>query len=159
MNNFQDILFDLGVLAESYETSVSWSHCKSLLAAVTSFWKKEMDEQNIKLHQLGYRISQVYHDGVCCYFYFGYRPDEINLETFNTFKSIRSRFLDVIHASGGSLSHHHGVGKKLRKRYERTIPDVELKMLRAIKREIDPKNIFAVSNLLSDFNEPTKAKL
>lgn len=64
MKTSQDILFDLGVFAESYETSVSWSKCKHLLEKVTSFWKSEMDRRNIKLHQLGYRISQIYHDGV-----------------------------------------------------------------------------------------------
>lgn len=152
-------MFDLGILAESYETSVTWSRCKTLLANVISFWNCEMKQRDIKLHQLGYRISQLYNDGVCCYFYFGYRPEEMDAENFSTFKEIRSKFLDVIHSSGGSLSHHHGIGKKLRKRYEKTTTDVELKMLRAIKKEIDPKNIFAVSNLLSDFEGEPKAKL
>lgn len=118
-----------------------------------------MSQRNIKLNQIGYRISQLYHDGVCCYFYFGYRPEEsINQSSFNTFKEIRSKFFDVIHNSGGSLSHHHGIGKKLQKRYEKTTTQVELKMLRAIKKEIDPKNIFAVSNLLSDFECTPKAE-
>jgi alkyldihydroxyacetonephosphate synthase len=154
------MLFDLGVLAESYETSVNWSKCKSLLSSVVDFWNMEMKERNISLHQIGYRISQIYHDGVCCYFYFGYRPSEgIDEQTFKTFMEIRSKLLDAIHGAGGSLSHHHGVGKKLRKRYEKTTNAVELKMLKALKRELDPKNIFAVSNLVSSFEAAPKAKL
>lgn len=149
----------MGVLADSYETSVTWSKCKSLLENILNFWNNEMKQQSIKLHQVGYRISQIYHDGVCCYFYYGYRPEEMNSKNFIKFKQIRSKFLDVIQASGGSLSHHHGIGKKLSKRYEATITDVELKMLRAIKKELDPKNIFAVSNLLNDFESAPKSKL
>jgi alkyldihydroxyacetonephosphate synthase len=76
--------------------------------------------------------------------------DGINEETLKVFKAARSKLLDVIHSSGGSLSHHHGIGKKLKNRYEKTVNNVEMKMLKAIKKEVDPKNIFAVSNLLSD---------
>lgn len=134
-------------------------NCKNLLEKVTAFWKNEMDQRGIKLHQLGYRISQIYHDGVCCYFYFGFKPDIVSIETFKTFKEIRSKFLDAIHSSGGSLSHHHGIGKKLVKRYENTMSGVELKILRAVKKEVDPKNIFAVGNLISGVDEEIKAKL
>lgn len=48
------------------------------------------------------------------------------------------------------MSHHHGIGKKLKNRYINAVSKVEMKMLKAMKREIDPKNIFALSNLLSD---------
>jgi alkyldihydroxyacetonephosphate synthase len=154
------MLFDLGVLAESYETSVTWSKCKSLLSSVAHFWNTEMKSREINLHQIGYRISQIYHDGVCCYFYFGYRPAEgIDKQTFKTFMEIRSKLLDSIHEAGGTLSHHHGIGKKLRNRYERSTNAVEIKMLKALKRELDPKNIFAVSNLVSTFNQVPQAKL
>lgn len=117
-----------------------------------------MKKRGIGPHQLCYRISQLYHDGVCCYFYFGYKTEAHAIESFNVFKDIRSKFLDTIQASGGSLSHHHGIGKKLRKRYEATMNGVEIKMLKAIKKEIDPKNIFAVANFLNDFSD-AKAKL
>lgn len=160
-NFFQDLFYDFGVFAESYETSVTWSKCKSLMSNAKSVWQSEMEKRNIKIFQFGYRISQIYHDGVCCYFYFSLRMEEgINEETFKIFKNARSKLLDAIHSSGGSLSHHHGIGAKLKNRYEKTLSAVEMKILKAIKREIDPKNIFAVSNLLSDDSKETlKAKL
>lgn len=119
-----------------------------------------MNRRGIKLHQLGYRISQIYHDGVCCYFYFGFKPDEeVSIETYKVFKEIRSKFLDTIHSNGGSLSHHHGIGKKLEKRYKSTMSSVELSMLKAIKKEIDPKNIFAVSNFMTNDEKIMRPKL
>lgn len=124
---------------------------------IENFWAGEMKQLKFLQHQLGYRISQIYHDGVCCYFYFGYRPEVFSQESFDIFMGVRSKFLDVIQSAGGSLSHHHGIGRKLKGRYAKAVSEVEMRMLRAIKSEIDPKNVFAVSNLLSD--SAAKAKL
>ncbi|KAI6240943.1 Alkylglycerone-phosphate synthase [Aphelenchoides fujianensis] len=55
---------------------------------------------------------------------------------------------DEVIACGGSISHHHGVGK-LRKRWlADTISPVGMGVLRALKAELDPNNIFASNNLL-----------
>jgi len=55
---------------------------------------------------------------------------------------------DEILACGGSISHHHGVGK-LRKRWiPSTIGEVGVSLLRAMKKELDPTNTFANNNLI-----------
>uniref|UniRef100_A0A3Q2SZP1 Alkylglycerone-phosphate synthase n=1 Tax=Fundulus heteroclitus TaxID=8078 RepID=A0A3Q2SZP1_FUNHE len=51
-------------------------------------------------------------------------------------------------ANGGSLSHHHGVGK-LRKEWMReTVSTVGMGMLQSVKDYVDPNNIFGNRNLL-----------
>uniref|UniRef100_A0A915HWE0 Alkylglycerone-phosphate synthase n=1 Tax=Romanomermis culicivorax TaxID=13658 RepID=A0A915HWE0_ROMCU len=56
---------------------------------------------------------------------------------------------EEILACGGSVSHHHGVGK-LRKRWlSRTVGDVGLGALLAVKNHLDPKNVFANGNLFN----------
>ena len=48
--------------------------------------------------------------------------------------------------NGGSISHHHGVGK-LRKDFMRdTISESSIEMVRGIKQVQDPKNVFGVKN-------------
>jgi alkyldihydroxyacetonephosphate synthase len=55
---------------------------------------------------------------------------------------------DEILSSGGSISHHHGVGK-IRKRWLReTVSETGVEMLRAIKLQTDPQNIFGCGNLI-----------
>ena len=49
---------------------------------------------------------------------------------------------------GGSLSHHHGIGK-LRKRFmNKAVGDPGLSMLRGLQKTIDPNRVMANSNLL-----------
>lgn len=55
---------------------------------------------------------------------------------------------DAILESGGSLSHHHGIGKIRTKWYKQAISDVGVKLYKSTKHELDPKNIFGVGNLL-----------
>ena len=53
---------------------------------------------------------------------------------------------DEILASGGSLSHHHGIGKIRRRWMNQSIGERGVGMLTAVKNYIDPKNIFASGN-------------
>lgn len=54
--------------------------------------------------------------------------------------------------SGGSISHHHGIGKKYKDKYLKNAEknQVELNILRAVKEKVDPKNIFANGNSYID---------
>lgn len=57
---------------------------------------------------------------------------------------------DEILASGGSLSHHHGVGKIRSKWYQSIVSKSGSALYLAAKRQLDPKNIFAAGNLLTE---------
>lgn len=49
---------------------------------------------------------------------------------------------------GGSISHHHGVGKLRKKFLKDSIGETGLTILKALKDKIDPQNIFATGNLI-----------
>ena len=50
--------------------------------------------------------------------------------------------------NGGSLSHHHGVGKIRKPFFADVAGEVGIEMLKAMKTKLDPKNIFATGNLI-----------
>ena len=53
---------------------------------------------------------------------------------------------DEIIKQGGSISHHHGVGK-LRKRFmPKIVSAAQIEYFRELKKTIDPKNIFGAGN-------------
>lgn len=89
----------------------------------------------------------MYDAGACIYFYFGLNyyglPDPVKI-----YNDIEADARDEILASGGSLSHHHGVGKIRRRWMEQTIGQNGIGMIKAVKDYIDPKNIFASNNLI-----------
>jgi len=66
------------------------------------------------------------------------------------YEEIEVKSREEVFRNGGCISHHHGVGK-LRKRFmEKTYPNLKMhnEMYRALKNQVDPKNIFAVNNTI-----------
>ena len=48
--------------------------------------------------------------------------------------------------AGGSISHHHGVGKLRKEFVPHTISETSIELLREIKQANDPQNIFGIRN-------------
>ena len=91
------------------------------------------------------RITQIYRTGVCIYFYFGFyykgvpNPQNLYLELENIAR-------DEILNSGGSLSHHHGIGKLRRAFLPRIMSPTALQWKRELKKGLDPSDIFGAGN-------------
>jgi len=73
-----------------------------------------------------------------------------------TYEDIEEKARDEIIANGGSLSHHHGIGKVRQRWLSKTVSPTGLGMMKAVKSYVDPQNIFASGNL---FSAVPKAKL
>jgi alkyldihydroxyacetonephosphate synthase len=68
-------------------------------------------------------------------------------DVVKTFHEVEIAARDEVLANGGSISHHHGVGK-IRKRWvTETLSPVGVDMLRGVKHKIDPDNIFGNGNI------------
>ena len=134
------------LLAESFETSVSWSQALALCENVKRRIREEHAERGLPgVPFISCRVTQLYDTGVCVYFYFAYhykgidRPSEVYAEMERAAR-------DEVLRSGGSLSHHHGIGK-LREEF---LPEIMsapmLEWSRRIKRAVDPHNVFGSAN-------------
>ena len=142
----RDFVMDHWILGESFETSVPWSDVLALCDNV----KRRIWEEHQKRGLPGRpfvtcRVTQVYPTGVCVYFYFAFyykgveRPSEVYAE-------IERAARDEVLRSGGSLSHHHGVGQ-LRERFlPGIVSPAALEARRALKRSLDPGNLFGAAN-------------
>ncbi|RUS83765.1 hypothetical protein EGW08_008471, partial [Elysia chlorotica] len=93
------------------------------------------------------RVTQTYDAGACIYFYFAFNYRGIS-NPVSLYEHIESCAREEILANGGSISHHHGVGK-IRKRWLRkTVGDIGLGAMQSVKQYIDPNNIFGNNNLM-----------
>lgn len=63
---------------------------------------------------------------------------------------------NLVLKSGGSLSHHHGIGNKNTPRYNSTMPELKKNMLRHLKEKMDPNNVFCVENFFVKNEENIK---
>ncbi|NEP58380.1 MAG: hypothetical protein F6K31_15405, partial [Symploca sp. SIO2G7] len=52
----------------------------------------------------------------------------------------------TIIAYGGSISHHHGVGKIRQDFMKDTLSPASIELLRQLKQSSDPQNIFGIGN-------------
>jgi alkyldihydroxyacetonephosphate synthase len=90
-------------------------------------------------------VTQTYHTGVCIYFTMAFSGHGL-ADPGGAFHDIEQTLRQVILDHGGSLSHHHGVGK-LRQRF---LPQVHsaagLGLVRAAKSAVDPGNTFGIGN-------------
>ena len=142
----RDFAMNYGCLGESFETFVPWSKVESLITAT----KNLIIEEHTKRCLIGKplvscRITQLYDDGVCVYFYYlmNYTGIENPSEVYSDIeKAAREEILQ----QGGSLSHHHGVGK-IRGRWMHTVHSEEVRsLLKDLKKSIDPSNTFGARN-------------
>lgn len=144
----RDLSCEFGYLSESFETSVPWDRVTDLCRNVKETLKRKCAEVGIKHPPLTLcRVTQTYDVGACVYFYLGFRSDGLT-NPGETYDEVESAARDEVLAHGGSLSHHHGVGKVRKKWLAQTVSDVGIEMLRSIKKSIDPQNIFGNGNLL-----------
>jgi len=142
----RDFLMNYYVIAESFETSVSWSDALALTINVKRRLLEEHTRRGLPgKAYLTARVTQIYRTGVCIYFYFGFyykgvpNPQEVYLEMENIAR-------DEILKSGGSLSHHHGVGKLRRAFLPQIMSETALQWKRKLKKSLDPTNVFGAGN-------------
>jgi alkyldihydroxyacetonephosphate synthase len=148
----RDFLMNYYIIAESFETSVAWSDALALCTNV----KKRLNEEYARRKLPGKpfitaRVTQIYRTGVCIYFYFGFyykggpNPQEVYLELENIAR-------DEILKAGGSLSHHHGIGKLRQAYLPRIMSPAAVQWKRDLKKSLDPANIFGAGN--QDLDSP-----
>jgi alkyldihydroxyacetonephosphate synthase len=142
----RDFLMSYYIIAESFETSVAWSDALALCENVKRRLVNEYASRKLPGNPfVTARVTQVYRTGVCIYFYFGFyykgisNPQEVYLELENAAR-------DEILKSGGSLSHHHGVGKLRRAFLPRIMSPAALQWKRELKKGLDPANLFGSGN-------------
>jgi alkyldihydroxyacetonephosphate synthase len=62
------------------------------------------------------------------------------------FAAIEHAMRETIMANGGSISHHHGVGKLRRDFIPQTLTPAAVDLLRDVKAAADPGNVFGIAN-------------
>lgn len=151
----RDCGLDFGVVSESFETSVPWDKCHDLCRNVKERVQREAIQYHIiKPVLISCRVTQAYDAGACVYFYFafnyqnGFSAEAKETNPVKIYEAIEHAARDEIISMGGSISHHHGIGKVRKQWLEQTVSEVGMGMMRAVKDFVDPKNVFANGNLM-----------
>ncbi|WP_423919520.1 FAD-binding oxidoreductase [Frigoribacterium sp. 2-23] len=104
----RDFFLDHGGIGDVSETAAPWSKLRAVSNRVYAAANQAFDEIG-KQGWIMSHLSHSYHSGACLYFTFAFEytsEDVAEAEYDVVKKAIQQAFLDT----GGTLSHHHGVG-------------------------------------------------
>lgn len=135
----RDALVAMGMITETFETAITWDRFPAFNAAVMTATERAVREVCGRDGTVTCRFTHAYPDGPAPY-YSVIAPGRAG-SLLEQWDEIKSAAAEAIIDSGGSITHHHAVGRDHRPWYDRQRPDVFARALTAAKRELDPRNI------------------
>ncbi len=126
----RDALARLGVVVETFETACPWGSFERLHAAV-------LDAVSPAIATC--RFTHVYPDGPAPYFTV-YAPGRRGAE-LEIWDELKARVSDAVVANGGTITHHHAIGRDHNPWYQRQRPEPFGAVLSAAKRTLDPHRV------------------
>jgi alkyldihydroxyacetonephosphate synthase len=139
----RDSLVACGVLSDTFETAITWDRFPDFHAEVMESARQAVagatgaPADGPGSPRISCRFTHVYPDGPAPYYTVlapARRGDEVV-----QWDEIKAAVSDAVIDSGGTITHHHAVGRDHRPWYDRQRPDPFADALRAAKRELDPK--------------------
>ncbi len=125
-------LWEHGIVVDTIEVSGSWATLPPLRRHVIGALEAVEDMLVVSAHQ-----SHAYSDGACLYFTFAGRPTG---DATKFYRHAWDTAMSEVLASGGSISHHHGIGRN-RARFVPAALASAFPLLVGLKQQLDPHNI------------------
>jgi alkyldihydroxyacetonephosphate synthase len=135
----RDVFVAMGAISETFETAITWERFPGFRQQVTAAAEQALREVGAQPGGVSCRFTHVYPDGPATYFTVlarGRRGEE--LEQWGAIKRAVS---DAIIREGGTITHHHAVGRDHRPWYDRQRPEPFAAALRGAKAAVDPRGI------------------
>ncbi len=131
MPYLRDTLIAGGVLAETFETAITWDRFEEFVDGVRSHALEALGEGRVTC-----RLTHVYPDGAAPYF--TVLADARRGDELAQWEEVKAAASEAILAAGGTITHHHAVGRDHRPWYDRQRPEPFAAALRAAKAAVDP---------------------
>ncbi|MFP4633260.1 MAG: FAD-binding oxidoreductase [Halobacteriales archaeon] len=138
-------LVSLGVVVDTFETSVVWRDFPEFHADVRQRLESEM-ERVCGAGFVSCRFTHVYRDGPAPYYTF-LAPADAGSE-IEQWRALKETAMDVLADHGAATTHHHAVGRVHRSHLDREVPGRLLEVMRSMKRTLDPEGVMNPGVLL-----------
>jgi len=143
MPYIRNFLTPLGVIADTFETAVTWDRFDALYEGV----KREVGAaiERVCGHApiVSCRFTHVYPDGPAPYFSFfaaGTTSGDLR-SALARWRDIKAAANEAVVKFGGTITHHHAVGRDHRSGYEQEAPALFRDALASVKQTLDPAGI------------------
>jgi len=143
----RDALARMGLIVETFETACTWDRFEALHAAVIQAAQAAIQDV-CGAGMVTCRFTHVYPDGPAPYF--GVYAAGRWGSTVAQWDEIKTAVSEALAAHGGTITHHHAVGRDHRPWYDQQRPEPFATALSAAKRALDPAGILNPGVLLPE---------
>jgi alkyldihydroxyacetonephosphate synthase len=139
----RDTFVAIGILSDTFETAITWDRFEGFHAELMATARRAAAEasgapaEGPGAPRVSCRFTHVYPDGPAPYFTIlapARRGEEVA-----QWDEIKRAVSDAVISAGGTITHHHAVGRDHRPWYDRQRPDAFASALRAAKAAVDPR--------------------
>jgi alkyldihydroxyacetonephosphate synthase len=129
----------IGLLSDTFETAITWDRWPEFDAHVREKVGRALREVLGEGTSLSCRFTHVYPDGPAPYYTFS-GVARLGSEA-TQWQEIKDAASNALIEAGGTITHHHAVGRMHRPGYDRQRPPLFAEALKAMKARLDPKGI------------------
>ncbi len=137
----------LGLLSDTFETAITWDRWPEFDAVVRERVSRVLREVLGGEPHLSCRFTHVYPDGPAPYYTFS-GPAAEGAEA-EQWQAIKNEAMAAVVDAGGTVTHHHAVGRMHKPGWRRQRPELFEAALTAVKGRLDPNGILNPGVLLS----------
>ncbi len=143
MPYWRDPAVGLGVIMDTFESAVTWDRFEAFYLGVKADVSAAAQRATGNEVLLSCRFTHVYPDGPAPYFsvVVNGSADGSVAGALAAWHDIKAAANEAVVAHGGTITHHHAVGRDHRSGYEREADPLFRRMLAAAKREVDPRAV------------------
>jgi len=142
----RECLVRRAIIADTFETAITWERFEAFHDKVKAATEAVIREVTGRPGQVTCRFTHVYPDGPAPYFTFHALGRHGDL--LAQWRAIKSAASDALIGAGGTITHHHAVGRDHRPWYDKETPDLFSSALRAAKHALDPQGLLNPGVLL-----------
>lgn len=143
MPYWRNYLTGFGIVADTFETAITWDKFETFYRTIMTELGADLASVSNGRYALSCRFTHVYPDGPAPYFTFYFLPnnDADLRDALKKWTFIKQRSMELIAEQGGTVTHHHAVGRDHRFGYEKQTSVLFRKGLAGFKQQLDPHSI------------------
>jgi len=128
-----------GAIGDTFETANTWDRFEEFHRTVTEEMRDVIARVTGHPGRITCRFTHIYPDGPAPYFTYGGIGSTSGM--VDQWREIKSASMEIVARCGGTVTHHHAVGKDHRPGYERQVEPLFRSALQAAKSRFDPPGV------------------
>lgn len=135
----REALTPRGIISDTFETAITWDRFEAFYHAIRQATDVAIRDVTGQPGAVSCRFSHAYPDGPAPYFAFHCQGRKGGM--LEQWQAIKAAVSDAVVREGGTITHHHAVGRDHQQWYEQQRPELFGDVIADAKRRLDPNGI------------------